>query len=111
MMDFSYCKIEVYIPETHFAALQKALQEADAGHIGKYDSCLSYSKVMSCWRPLEDARPYIGQVGAISTEAELKVETVCLTEAADRTVYAIKQIHPYEEPRSEEHTSELQSPS
>ena len=47
MMDFSYCKIEVYIPETHFAALQKALQEADAGHIGKYDSCLSYSKVMS----------------------------------------------------------------
>ncbi len=97
-MDFSYCKIEVYLPETHFSALQKALQKADAGHIGKYDSCLSYSRVTSCWRPLSDAQPYIGQTGEVSQETELKVETVCFTEAVNRTVEAIKQIHPYEEP-------------
>lgn len=41
-----YVKLEIFIPETHFSALRKALQEADAGHIGAYDSCLAYSHVM-----------------------------------------------------------------
>jgi hypothetical protein len=36
-MDFFYCKLEIFIPESHLAALQKALWEVDAGHIGKYD--------------------------------------------------------------------------
>ena len=36
-MNTRYCKIESFIPETHFRALQKALQETDAGHIGKYE--------------------------------------------------------------------------
>ena len=40
-----YVKLEIFIPETHFSALRKALQEADAGHIGAYDSCLAYSHV------------------------------------------------------------------
>ena len=43
MEPFTYCKLEIFIPETHLKALQKALQEVDAGHIGKYDSCMSVS--------------------------------------------------------------------
>ena len=31
-MDFQYCKLEIFIPETHLSALQKALQTVDAGH-------------------------------------------------------------------------------
>ena len=38
-------KLEIYIPESHFSMLQSALQSVDAGHIGNYDSCLSYSRV------------------------------------------------------------------
>ncbi|MDP4109175.1 MAG: cytochrome C biogenesis protein, partial [Bacillota bacterium] len=41
-MDFEYCKIEIFIPKAHLAALQDALRSAGAGHIGSYDSCLSY---------------------------------------------------------------------
>ena len=44
MPDFAYCKLEIFIPESHFVALQQALQAVDAGHIGKYDCCLSYSQ-------------------------------------------------------------------
>ena len=51
-MEFQYFKLEIFIPETHFRALQKALQQVDAGHIGNYDSCLSYSPVTGTWRPL-----------------------------------------------------------
>lgn len=98
MTHFKYCKLEIFIPETHLAVLQTALQEAGAGHIGKYDSCLSYSRVTGCWRPLAGATPYLGSLGAVSTEAELKVEVTCLAERADLTVEAVKQVHPYEEP-------------
>lgn len=93
-----YCKLEIFIPETHFGALQQALQAVDAGHIGKYDSCLAYSEVTGCWRPLQDAMPYLGQPGEISTAPEWKVEVVCRTEKVDETIAAVKAVHPYEEP-------------
>ena len=49
-MDFKYCKLEIFIPETHLPALQKTLREVDAGHIGNYDSCMSSSEVTGYWR-------------------------------------------------------------
>ncbi|MEA4921034.1 MAG: cytochrome C biogenesis protein [Clostridiaceae bacterium] len=98
MNDFYYCKIEVFIPETHLAALQEALQSVDAGHIGNYDSCMSYSRVTGCWRPLSGSTPYIGEENVISSEPELKVEVTCLREKADVTVEAIRRVHPYEIP-------------
>ena len=97
-MDIQYCKLEIFIPETHLPALQKALRDEDAGHIGNYDCCLSYSRVTSCWRPLEGTNPYLGSVGEISSEPELKVEVTCRTERIDAAIQAVKRIHPYEEP-------------
>ena len=93
-----YCKLEIFIPETHLNSLQRALQEADAGHIGNYDCCLSYSRVTGCWRPLEGASPYLGGAGEISREPELKVEVTVRTERVDETIAAVKRVHPYEEP-------------
>ncbi len=97
-MEFKYCKLEIFIPETHFQQLQKALQDVDAGHIGNYDSCLSYSKVMGTWRPLEGTDPFIGNTGEISEEPELKVEVTIKTERLKDTIAAVKTVHPYEEP-------------
>ena len=91
-------KLEIFIPESHFSALQKALQDVDAGHIGNYDSCLSYSPVMGTWRPLEGTHPYIGEQNAVSCEPELKVEVTIRAERLKETVAAIKAVHPYEEP-------------
>ena len=98
MEPFSNCKIEIFIPESHLKELIKALQSVDAGHIGKYDSCMSYSPVTGWWRPLEGRSPYIGSCGTVSTEPELKVEVTCRTERLNETMAAIKEIHPYEEP-------------
>ena len=97
-MQFDFYKLEIFIPETHFKQLQKALQDADAGHIGNYDSCLSYSKVTGVWRPLENTSPYIGQFNEISEEPELKVEVTIKSQNLEKTVAAIKAVHPYEEP-------------
>lgn len=94
----SYCKMEIFIPETHLSLLREALQRVDAGHIGKYDSCLSYSHVTGCWRPLECSNPYLGTLGRVSEEKELKVEVTCLRQQVEETIAAVKQVHPYEEP-------------
>ncbi|MBQ9720430.1 MAG: cytochrome C biogenesis protein, partial [Oscillospiraceae bacterium] len=90
MIDFQYCKLEIFIPETHLEALQRALQAVDAGHIGNYDCCLSYSPVTGCWRPLEGTSPYLGSVGEISAEPELKVEVTIRAERMAETIRAIR---------------------
>lgn len=97
-MEFQYCKIEIFIPATHLAPLQKALQDVDAGHIGNYDCCLSYYEVTGTWRPLTGTHPYIGETGEVSSEPELKVEVTVYKENVDSTLEAIKKVHPYEEP-------------
>jgi hypothetical protein len=91
-------KLEIFIPETHFADLRKALQRVDAGHIGNYDCCLSYSRVIGTWRPLPGTDPFIGRENEISEEEELKVEVTVKDERLEETLAAIKTIHPYEEP-------------
>ncbi len=98
MNSFSCCKVEIFISETHLPHLQRALQEVDAGHIGNYDSCLSYSTVMSTWRPLEGADPYSGTIGVVSVEPELKVEVTVIKRNIEETIRAVRAIHPYEEP-------------
>ena len=93
-----FFKLEIFIPESHFSALQKALQSVDAGHVGNYDSCLSYSRVRSTWRPLPGTNPYIGRENEVSDEDELKVEVTVRQESLTVTLAAIKDVHPYEEP-------------
>ena len=93
-----YVKLEIFIPESHFPPLLAALQEADAGHIGNYDSCVSYSSVTGTWRPLPGVVPYLGKVGEISREKEIKVEVTIRAADLDKTIRAVKAVHPYEEP-------------
>ena len=98
MGQYSYCKLEIFLPESHLEPLREALRRVDAGHIGQYDSCLSYHTVTSCWRPLPGAEPYLGEVGALCTQPELKVEVTCRTQRLEGTLDAIRAAHPYEEP-------------
>lgn len=91
-------KLEIFIPEAHFSKLRDALQSVDAGHIGNYDCCLSYSKVIGTWRPLAGTAPFIGKENEISEEEELKVEVTVREDILDETLKAIKAVHLYEEP-------------
>lgn len=97
-MQYNFFKLEIFVPESHFEQMQAILQEMDAGHIGNYDSCLSYSKVTSTWRPLEGTSPYIGEINELCQESEYKLEVTCRAERLEETLYEIKQTHPYEEP-------------
>ena len=98
MEDRAYCKLEIFVPESHLEAVREALWSVDAGHIGRYDRCLSWSPVTSCWRPLPGTRPYLGTEGALCTQREWKVEVTCRTERLAETIDAVRRAHPYEEP-------------
>ena len=97
-MESEFCKLEIFLPESHLEAVQQALWSVDAGHIGAYDRCLSWSRVNSCWRPLAGTDPYLGQPGQLCRAEEIKIEVCCLAARLDETLAAIKSAHPYEEP-------------
>ena len=97
-MKHDLVKLAVYVPVDHADAVRDAICRVDAGHIGNYDSCLSFSEVMSTWRPLKGTDPYIGSIGELSLEPELKVEVTIRAENLEKTLSAIREVHPYEEP-------------
>ncbi len=97
-MEFEYCKMEIFVPRTHLETIRKALQSVDAGHVGAYDSCLSYSETVGCWRPLEGSHPYRGETNRLCSGREYKVEVLCKTEKVEETLRAVKAAHPYEVP-------------
>ena len=70
-MEYSICKLEIFVPESHFSVVRQALWQADGGHIGRYDRCLSWSEVNSCWRPLEGTHPYDGVPGSCPRPGKL----------------------------------------
>lgn len=91
-------KMEIFVPVTHFEKIREALREADAGHVGNYDSALSYSPVIGTWRTLEGADPYNGVVGEVTEAEEYKVEVIVKDENLERTYQSVRRAHPYEVP-------------
>ena len=91
-------KIEIFIPCSHLEVLQEVLRSVGAGSYGFYDSAMSYSLVKGCWRPLEGANPYDGEIGVLKYADEYKVEVCVLNEDLTKTIDAIKKVHPYETP-------------
>ena len=97
-MEFEFAKLEIFVSESHLDQVRDALRSVDAGHIGRYDSCLSYGRVVGQWRPLDGCDPYIGTVGEVCEQPELKVECTVRIDDLERTVAAVREAHPYEEP-------------
>ena len=96
-MEHNLYKLEIFVPESHFEQVRQALWQQDAGHIGNYDRCMSWSKVQSCWRSLPGTTPYHGQTNVLSQVEEIKIEVCCQAQWLERTLLAVKKAHPYEE--------------
>ncbi|KAG4093134.1 GTP cyclohydrolase 1 type 2/Nif3 [Neocallimastix lanati (nom. inval.)] len=97
-MTSEFVKIEICIPEQNLDEVHKALIEVDAGHIGNYDACITYHLLNGTWRPLVGSNPYSGTTDEINRVKELQVEFICKAENLEKTVKAIRKVHPYETP-------------
>lgn len=92
-------KVESYIPESHIDELREKLNQIGALTIDEiYDNCMTTSKVTSYWRPLEGANPFLGEIGVLAREEELKIEFCCKENLMGKVIETIKKVHPYEKP-------------
>jgi dinuclear metal center YbgI/SA1388 family protein len=91
------CKLVIFVPENHAEAVRNAIFEAGAGCIGNYDSCSFNSSGTGTFRALDGASPFVGEVGSVHKENEVRVETVFPRNMERQVLKALTEAHPYEE--------------
>lgn len=91
-------KLAVFIPTANAQALREALANAGAGRIGDYEACSYTTTGEGRFRALAGANPFVGSVGELHVEEEVKVEVVFPESIKGRVLKAMLTSHPYEEP-------------
>ena len=91
-------KVVVFVPGADADAVRRALAEAGAGRIGRYDSASFTSPGEGRFRPLDGATPAIGSVGELELVDEVRVEVVSPRDHRENVLAAMLAAHPYEEP-------------
>ena len=94
----NYCKLEIYVPETHAEAVRHAIAAAGAGKLGNYDSCCWTTSGTGRFRPLADSKPFLGTPGTVEEVPEMKIETLCAAADLRAVIAAMREAHPYETP-------------
>jgi dinuclear metal center YbgI/SA1388 family protein len=88
----------VYVPRENANAVQAAVFEAGAGHIGDYSHCSWSVTGIGQFLPHEGASPAIGSVGTVERVPEDRFEVVAPARARAAVLAAMRAAHPYEEP-------------
>jgi hypothetical protein len=90
-------KIIVFIPKKFSEKVKEEMFKAGAGKFKNYDCCSFESEGVGQFRPLKNARPFIGSIDRIKKVKEVKVEMICEEECLKEVISAMKKSHPYEE--------------
>ena len=90
-------KIITYCPLDKATEVRDAMFSAGAGTIGSYDACSFSSQGVGTYRAKAGANPYLGTVGELHQENELKIEVIVLSNAVNNVVKKMIETHPYEE--------------
>lgn len=91
-------KLVTFVPETHAEYVRQALFNAGAGHIGNYDSCSYNTRGEGTFRAHENAHPFVGEIGNMHYETEMRIETILPKHKQNEVLRALIAVHPYEEP-------------
>lgn len=90
-------KIVVFVPKTHTDVVRQAMGNAGAGKIGNYSHCSYSVNGVGRYKPMEGAKPFIGEVGKFEEVEEERIECVCDRDKAKEVISAMRKTHPYEE--------------
>lgn len=90
-------KLVTFCPVDHADKVREALFTAGAGHIGNYDNCSFNLTGKGSFRGLEGSDPYVGKLGTIHFEEEVRIETIYPLFSESRILDAMFKAHPYEE--------------
>ena len=88
----------IYVPRENADAVQAAVFEAGAGHIGDYSHCSWSVTGIGQFLPHEGASPAVGSVGTVERVSEDRFEVIAPARARAAMLAAMRAAHPYEEP-------------
>ncbi|MGB4206325.1 MAG: Nif3-like dinuclear metal center hexameric protein [Bacteroidales bacterium] len=90
-------KLVTFCPVEHAAKVRNAIFEAGAGRIGNYDSCSYNTMGEGSFRALDEANPFVGNIGEIHFEKEVKIEAIFPSYLEQTIIEKMIEAHPYEE--------------
>ncbi|MCC6372800.1 MAG: Nif3-like dinuclear metal center hexameric protein [Bacteroidia bacterium] len=90
-------KLITYVPVKQHQQVLDALFAAGAGHIGNYSHCSFNTSGTGTFQGQEGTNPFIGKPNELSTEPEIKIETIFESYNETNIISALMQSHPYEE--------------
>lgn len=91
-------KLATFTPHSHADQVRNALFNAGAGSIGDYDSCSYNLEGNGTFRAGKNSHPFVGEVGNIHTEPEVRTEVILPAYKKEEVIRALLAVHPYEEP-------------
>ena len=94
--DAAVSKLGIFTPETHARVVMDALFAEGAGRIGNYSCCSFRSAGTGSFLPGEQAKPVVGEVGALNEVQESRIEVLVANDKLDRMVSTAGKAHPYE---------------
>lgn len=87
-----------YTPAANAEKVRQAILDCGAGHIGNYTHCSFNSNGEGTFKALTGANPYVGEIGELHREEEIKTEITVPEYLLNRSIRALVSAHPYEEP-------------
>ncbi len=90
-------KLVTFVPTEYAEAVRQAMFNAGAGVIGNYDSCSFNIQGQGTFRAGDGTNPFVGEMGKIHFEPEVRVETIVPRHILNAVVKAMVEAHPYEE--------------
>lgn len=90
-------KLVTFCPSAYAPKVREAIFEAGAGHIGEYDQCSFNAEGTGTFRAGTMARPFVGEIGEIHLEKEVRIETIFPAYRQSGIIKALLNSHPYEE--------------
>lgn len=90
-------KLSVFVPKGHEEQVLDALFQF-SGFIGNYRDCSFQTPGIGTFKPLEGAKPFLGEVGKREHAEETRLEVLLRRPDLAPAVNALLKVHPYEEP-------------
>lgn len=91
-------KLGVNVPVEYKKQVQEAISTAGGGHIGDYSDCFFAIQGTGCFKPNDQAKPFLGKANQLELVEECRLETVFPESLERKIIKAIHRAHPYEEP-------------
>jgi len=90
-------KLFTFVPVAQAEAVRSAIFEAGGGNIGNYSECSFNSAGTGTFKGGDGTNPFVGEVGELHEETELKIEVVFPAWLESQIINSLLKAHPYEE--------------